>query len=72
MLKILVDLIPKLSSFSVLQMATITKWRNTKDWIDTENYPHHKMIYSKTLRIRTWIFYFSLNRFLYKWYLKQI
>ena len=28
--------------------------------------------YSKNPRIRTWIFSVSLNRFLYKWYLKQI
>ena len=28
--------------------------------------------YSNSPRIRTWIFQFSLNRFLYKWYLKQI
>ena len=46
MLKILVDLIPKFSSFSVLKMVTITKWRNAKDWIDTEKYPHHKIRYT--------------------------
>ena len=28
--------------------------------------------YGNSPRIRTWIFQFSLNRFLYKWYLKQI
>ena len=28
--------------------------------------------YSNSPRIRTWIFQFSLNRFLHKWYLKQI
>ena len=28
--------------------------------------------YSNNPRIRTWIFQFSLNRFLYKWYLKEI
>ena len=28
--------------------------------------------YSNNPRIRTWIFRFSLNRFLYKWYLKEI
>ena len=33
---------------------------------------YDKYKYSNSPRIRTWIFQSSLNRFLYKWYLKQI
>lgn len=38
-------------------------------WIFLTNY---SLKYSNNPRIRTWIFQFSLNRFLYKWYLKEI
>ena len=27
--------------FLALQTGAITKWRNTKDWEDTEQFPHH-------------------------------
>ena len=30
------------NSFLVLQTGAITKWRNTKDWKDTEQWPHRK------------------------------
>ena len=29
------------STFSVLRTGAITKWRNTKDWKDTEQQQHH-------------------------------
>ena len=28
-------------TFSVLRTGAITKWRNTKDWKDTEQQQHH-------------------------------
>ena len=31
----------KIGSFLVLQTCVITKWHNTKDWQDTEQFPHH-------------------------------
>ena len=37
-----------------------------------QNQKNRQTKYSKNPRIRTWIFSVSLNRFLYKWYLKQI
>ena len=35
-------LVSAANGFLVLRTGAITKWRNTKDWKDTEQYSHHK------------------------------
>ena len=43
-------LVSAANGFLVLRIGAITKWRNTKDWKDTEQYSHHntKADYTQT------------------------